>query len=83
VRTHLKNVYASLMLSIMTASVGAYVHLFTDLLRGGGLLMALAGAGLAFWLYATPDNGKNRGQRMAMLLGFAFLSGIHNYNMVN
>lgn len=98
VRSHLKNVYASLACSIFSAAAGAYVHLFTGLLQvswtswqiflaviinnlffiffqGGGLLLALAGFGLAMSLHMTPDNGKNRGQRMAMLLGFAFLSG--------
>ena len=32
--------------------------------------------GLALGLHFTPDNGKNRGQRMAMLLGFGFLTGL-------
>merc|ERR1719208_248266 len=63
-------------MSVMAASAGAYVHLFTNLLQGGGLLFALLGAGLCFGLYLTPDNGKNRGTRMGMLLGFAFLSGL-------
>merc|ERR1711962_174279 len=27
-------------------------------------------------LFMTPDNGKNRGMRMGMLLGFAFLTGL-------
>lgn len=76
VRSHLKNVYASLTMSIMTAAVGAYVHLFTDLLRGGGFVFSLLGAGLALGLFFTPDNGKNRSTRMGMLLGFAFLTGL-------
>ena len=33
VRSHLKNVYATLTMSIMAASAGAYVHLFTDILK--------------------------------------------------
>ena len=33
VRSHLKNVYATLTMSIMAASAGAYVHLFTDTLK--------------------------------------------------
>ena len=45
-------------------------------LQGGGLLFSLLGAGLAFGLYLTPDNGKNRSSRLAMLLGFAFLTGL-------
>jgi len=76
VRAHLKNVYATLTMSILAASAGAYVHLFTDLLKGGGIMFSLLGAGLAIGLFMTPDNGKNRGMRMGMLLGFAFLTGL-------
>merc|ERR1711915_647898 len=68
--------YTTLTMSIMSASAGAYIHLFTDLLRGGGILFSLLGAGLAFGLFFTPDNGKNRTTRMSMLLGFAFLTGL-------
>jgi len=76
VRTHLKNVYTALTMSIMSATAGAYIHLFTDLLRGGGILYSLLAVALAFALFFTPDNGKNRMTRMAMLLGFAFLTGL-------
>jgi FtsH-binding integral membrane protein len=76
VRSHLKNVYATLTMSVMAASAGAYVHLFTSLLQGGGLLFSLLGAGLALGLFMTPDNGKNRGMRISMLMGFAFLTGL-------
>lgn len=76
VRSHLKNVYACLAMSVLSASSAAYVHLFTDLLRGGGIGYALLGFGLAMGLHMTPDNGKNRLQRLAMLLGFAFVSGL-------
>ena len=76
VRSHLKNVYASLTMTVASATAGAYVHLFTDILQGGGLLFALVSMGLALGLHFTPDNGKNRGQRMAMLLGFGFLTGL-------
>jgi len=76
VRSHLKNVYSCLTMSVLSAAAGAYVHLFTDLLRGGGLIMGLVSFGLAIGLHMTPDNGKNRGQRLAMLLGFAFVSGL-------
>jgi MFS family permease len=63
-------------MSILSAAAGAYVHLFTDLLRGGGLLFGLVGLGLVLALHCTPDNGKNRGLRLSMLLGFAFLTGL-------
>lgn len=76
VRSHLKNVYATLTMSIMASATGAYVHMFTDLLRGGGIVFSLLGAGLALGLFFTPDNGKNRTVRLGMLLGFAFLTGL-------
>merc|ERR1712142_960759 len=71
VRSHLKNVYTSLTMSVLSAAAGAYVHLFTSLLSGGGIVFSLLGFGLAMGLHFTPDNGKNRGQRLAMLLGMA------------
>lgn len=76
VRNHLKSVYACLTMSILSAAAGAYTHMFTNLLQGGGIGFALLGAGLAFGLFFTPDNGKNRGLRLSMLLGFAFFSGL-------
>ena len=76
-------------MAVLASSAGAYVHLFTSLLKvntllllellvcqGGGLLFSLAGAGLALGLFMTPDNGKNRGTRLGMLMGFAFLTGL-------
>ena len=63
-------------MSIISAASGAYTHLFTDLLKGGGLLFGLVGLGLAIALHATPDNGKNRTTRLGLLLGFAFFSGL-------
>merc|ERR1711874_598751 len=71
-----KNVYASLTMTVLASTAGAYVHLFTDLLSGGGILCSLLAAGLAFGLFLTPDNGKNRSTRMGMLLGFGFLTGL-------
>jgi FtsH-binding integral membrane protein len=76
VRSHLKNVYATLTMSIMTAALGSYVHLYTNFLQGGGFLFSMLGVGLAIGLYAYPDNGKNRSTRFGMMLGFAFLTGL-------
>merc|ERR1711997_684045 len=76
VRSHLKSVYACLAMTIVAASAGAYTHLFTNLLKGGGLVFGLLSIGLALGLYATPDNGKNRSSRLALLLGFASFSGL-------
>jgi hypothetical protein len=35
-------------MAVMAAATGAYVHMFTDLLQGGGILLSLVGVGLAF-----------------------------------
>ncbi len=56
IRSHLKNVYACLSMSILSAAAGAYTHVFTSLLRGGGLLYTLASLGMLFGLYSTPGN---------------------------
>ena len=63
-------------MTILSAATGAYTHLFTNLMRGGGLLFSLLGLGIGLGLYATPDNGKNRPTRLALLLGFGFFSGL-------
>ena len=75
VRSHLKNVYVYLTMSVLSATAGAYLHMVNMVNGNFGLLGALASMGLVMGLHFTPDNGKNRGQRTAMLLGFAFLSG--------
>ena len=74
-RSHLKNVYVYLTMSVLAATAGAYLHMVNALFWNFGLLGALASIGLVMGLHFTPDNGKNKGQRTAMLLGFAFLSG--------
>merc|ERR1712203_104373 len=76
VRTHLKSVYACLAMTILSAATGAYTHLFTNLLRGGGFLLSLLGLGCGLGLFMTPDNGKNRLTRFGLLLGFGFFSGL-------
>jgi len=75
VRTHLVNVYACLTLSMIAASVGAYVHVFTNFLSAG-LLTALGATGLLLALMYTQDNGKNHTLRLSYLVGFAFFTGL-------
>ncbi|XP_053983732.1 probable Bax inhibitor 1 [Hylaeus anthracinus] len=75
VRQHLKNVYACLSMSTISAAAGAYVHLYTELLQAN-LLTTLGTFGLLLGLISTPDNGKNQKLRLGYLLGFAFLSGL-------
>ncbi|XP_076632639.1 bax Inhibitor-1 [Colletes latitarsis] len=75
VRQHLKNVYACLSLSTVTAAAGACGHLYTDLLQGN-ILTTLGSIALLLRLSTLPDNGKNPKLRLCYLLGFAFLSGV-------
>lgn len=75
VRQHLKNVYGCLSLSTVSAAVGAYVHLNTQLLQSS-LLTTIGSFGLLAALMSTPDNGKNQKLRLGYLLGFTFLAGL-------
>lgn len=73
-RQHLKNVYASLTLSTVSAGVGAYIHIYTELLSAG-LLTLLGSVGFLIALIATSDNGKNTRLRLGYLMGFSFFTG--------
>merc|ERR1712117_892509 len=74
VRSHLKTVYVYLTMSVLSATAGAYLHMVNGLFWNFGLLGALASMGLVMGLHFTPDNGKNRGQRTAMLLWLGLLN---------
>jgi FtsH-binding integral membrane protein len=75
VRNHLKNVYSCLSIAILAAAAGAYVHVFTDILKGNILTSFLA-LGVLLLLYATPDNGRNQKLRFGYFVGFGALSGL-------
>lgn len=75
VRQHLTNVYGCLAASTCSASAGAYIHMYTDILQAG-LLSTFGALGLIFALILTPDDGKNRPLRFGYLMGFAFLTGL-------
>jgi FtsH-binding integral membrane protein len=75
VQAHLKNVYQTVAMALLAASLGGYVHLYTGLLSGG-LLSSLGAMGFGMALFATHDDGKNRNQRMGYLMGFAGCSGL-------
>jgi FtsH-binding integral membrane protein len=75
IQSHLKDVYSSMAIALLSAAIGGYVHLFTNILRGG-FLSGLVAIGFVIALYSTPDNGKNRSTRLWYLIGFAFASGL-------
>jgi FtsH-binding integral membrane protein len=62
-------------MSVLSAAAGGYVHVF-NILPQLHLLAVFASLGLLIWLMCTPDDGKNRGWRLCILLGFAFASGM-------
>lgn len=75
VQKHLKKVYGTLSISMMAAGVGAYVHLFTGLMKAG-LLTTLASLGLMLWLAFTHHSKENETKRLAILTGFTFFTGM-------
>lgn len=74
VQEHLKKVYASLAISMIAATAGAYVRLFHSFFRSD--FTFLITFGLMMGLMMTPHNPANIGKRMMMLLGFAFTTGL-------
>lgn len=75
VKSHLKQVYATLALATFAAGVGSYIHLFTSLLSGS-YLSALGAMGFGIALSMSPDNGKNVQKRLSYLMGFAACTGL-------
>uniref|UniRef100_A0A672HYT6 Transmembrane BAX inhibitor motif-containing protein 6 n=1 Tax=Salarias fasciatus TaxID=181472 RepID=A0A672HYT6_SALFA len=74
-QAHLKKVYSSLALCMLAAAAGSYVHLATRLLQGG-VLSVLGSLGMMFWLAMTPASPHTEKKRLALLAGFAFLTGV-------
>jgi len=74
-QAHLKKVYSCLAISLAVAAFGAYIHVFTEILKSN--ILVTFGAIIALLLlYATPDNGRNEQLRLGYLFGFSFLSGL-------
>ncbi|XP_066930473.1 probable Bax inhibitor 1 [Clytia hemisphaerica] len=72
-KKHLKNVYGALSLSMLSASVGAGLHLYSGL--NLGILALLGGIGFMLGLAFTPNESKNQMTRLGCLLGFAGCTG--------
>ncbi|PVD39307.1 hypothetical protein C0Q70_01936 [Pomacea canaliculata] len=75
VQLHLQNVYATLGIGMLSAAVGAYVHLFTEILQAG-LLTTIAAICLLIWLASTRHAKENLNMRMAIFTGFTFCSDV-------
>uniref|UniRef100_A0A8C8ELA5 Transmembrane BAX inhibitor motif containing 6 n=1 Tax=Oncorhynchus tshawytscha TaxID=74940 RepID=A0A8C8ELA5_ONCTS len=72
---HLKNVYSCLAVCMFVAAAGSYVHVVTRLFQGG-LLSLLCSLGMMVWLSMTPHNSETEKNRLAILAGFAFFTGV-------
>ncbi|CAD5122100.1 DgyrCDS10550 [Dimorphilus gyrociliatus] len=75
VKEHLKCVYGTLAIGMALAAAGAYVHIFTALLRNGFLTL-IASIACLFALYSTPHNRTTEKRRLAYFGGFTFCAGI-------
>ncbi|KAJ6216880.1 hypothetical protein RDWZM_008037 [Blomia tropicalis] len=77
VKTHLKNVYSTLTASVLSASLGAYLHLFTNLSSIiGPFLQLIATIGFTLALsFSTPD-AKNQNKRFGYMLAVGLFSGL-------
>ncbi|BFZ15419.1 hypothetical protein BsWGS_18458 [Bradybaena similaris] len=75
VQSHLKNVYGTLSVGMLSAALGAYVHFCTGL-GEWYLLTLLASIGLLIWLMFEKHERKNIGKRMAIFTAFTMLSGM-------
>uniref|UniRef100_A0A7N8XCJ1 Transmembrane BAX inhibitor motif-containing protein 6 n=1 Tax=Mastacembelus armatus TaxID=205130 RepID=A0A7N8XCJ1_9TELE len=74
-QVHLKNVYSSLTVCMFLAAAGSYVHVVMRLFQGG-VLSVLCSLGMMFWLAMTPHSPDTEKKRLAILAGFAFLTGV-------
>jgi len=75
VRIHLKNVYTTLTLALLTAVVGVIVnHLFS--LHTFHLIFTIGVFGLIFALHSTPPGRNTEKRRLTYLFALSFLIGI-------
>jgi len=75
VQSHLKNVYSTLSIGVVSAAGGAYIHSQT----GAGdwrFITMIASLGLMLWLASTRHSKEDVGKRVAIFTGFCFTSGI-------
>lgn len=75
-KKHLKNVYASLAISLITAAVGAGLHLLTNVLKAISPIGALGSIGFMLAIMFTENQPKNQLKRLGYLVGMAFCTGL-------
>ncbi|XP_064598061.1 probable Bax inhibitor 1 [Liolophura sinensis] len=75
VQDHLKNVYTCLFIAMFAAAGGSFLHLYLRFMLPS-LITVIGSIGLMLWLAATPHTKQNFTKRMAILGGFATLTGM-------
>jgi len=70
VQSHLVKVYTALCMTLLAATLGAYVHIQTNI---GGMLTGIATMGVMMLLRQTPQNEHQK--RMGLLAAFGFFKG--------
>jgi len=75
VQQHLKNVYLTLGISLLSATLGVFAHL-KFAIGSATFLCSLCGVGSLLFLLATPTQRDNLAQRLVLLLGFSFFQGV-------
>lgn len=75
-KKHLKNVYASLAISLVSAAVGAGIHLLTDLFKVLSVFAGLGVIGFMLAIWCTSNEPKNQAKRLGYLVAMALCTGL-------
>ncbi|XP_065884664.1 bax inhibitor 1-like [Dysidea avara] len=73
-RRHLKNVYGTLSLSLLSALAGAVLYFISSI--AGQFLGVIGSFASLIWLMATPYNEKNQPKRLGIMCTFGLFSGM-------
>jgi len=82
IKDHLKDVYSTMAMALLSASIGGYIHLYTTLMSGG-MMSTLGTLGFGIALFATKDDPKNRTTRLGYLMGLALCTGLSMGPLLN
>lgn len=75
VQSHLKNVYSTLSIGVLSAAGGVFVDSYTGL-GEWRFLTLIASMGLMMWLVSTHHAKENVNKRLAIFTAFTMLSGV-------
>jgi len=75
-RTHLRNVYATLTMTLISASIGGCISMLRGFSVGIALISGIADLCLILWLYSIPHQMETIKKRMGILMAAGFCSGL-------